>query len=111
MDFPIFAYRCPGAYVGPHGLTYDVRDVLSAADVETVLADGWSISLENAFEQYLAARSAPAAQIAVAPNEVPDNAPPTRSEMLQQAERIGLKVDKRWGDDRLRDAIAAKTQE
>ena len=27
-----------------------------------------------------------------------DNSPPTRDEMLQQAETIGLKVDKRWSD-------------
>jgi hypothetical protein len=27
-----------------------------------------------------------------------DNSPPTRDEMLQQAEAIGLKVDKRWSD-------------
>ena len=31
--------------------------------------------------------------------EVPkDDSPPTRDEMLQQAETIGLKVDKRWSD-------------
>ncbi len=27
-----------------------------------------------------------------------DDAPPTRSEMLQQAEILGIKVDKRWSD-------------
>ena len=27
-----------------------------------------------------------------------DESPPTREEMLQQAEAIGLKVDKRWSD-------------
>ena len=30
-----------------------------------------------------------------------DDSPPTRAEMLQQAEAIGLKVDKRWSDARL----------
>lgn len=30
--------------------------------------------------------------------EVVDQSPPTREEMLQQAETIGLKVDKRWSD-------------
>jgi hypothetical protein len=30
-----------------------------------------------------------------------DNSPPTRDEMLQQAETIGLKVDKRWSDANL----------
>jgi hypothetical protein len=30
--------------------------------------------------------------------EVVDDSPPTREEMLQQAEAIGMKVDKRWSD-------------
>jgi hypothetical protein len=30
-----------------------------------------------------------------------DDSPPTREEMLQQAETIGLKVDKRWSDANL----------
>ena len=30
--------------------------------------------------------------------EVSDNSPATRDEMLQKAEAIGLKVDKRWSD-------------
>jgi hypothetical protein len=30
--------------------------------------------------------------------EAVDDSPPTREEMLQQAESIGMKVDKRWSD-------------
>ena len=30
--------------------------------------------------------------------EVVEDSPPTREEMLQQAEAIGMKVDKRWSD-------------
>ena len=30
--------------------------------------------------------------------EVEDDSPPSREEMLQQAEAIGMKVDKRWSD-------------
>ena len=30
--------------------------------------------------------------------EVVDDSPPTREEMLQQAEAIGMKFDKRWSD-------------
>lgn len=36
-----------------------------------------------------------------------DNAPPTRDEMLAQAEKLGIEVDKRWGDKRLLAAIEA----
>jgi len=32
---------------------------------------------------------------------IKDDSPPTRAEMLQQAEAIGLKVDNRWSDARL----------
>jgi hypothetical protein len=31
-------------------------------------------------------------------DETVDDSPPTREEMLQQAEAIGMKVDKRWSD-------------
>jgi hypothetical protein len=34
----------------------------------------------------------------VEPLEVADESPATREEMLQQAEVIGLKIDKRWSD-------------
>jgi len=30
-----------------------------------------------------------------------DNSPPTREEMLQQAEAMGIKIDKRWSDAKL----------
>ena len=30
--------------------------------------------------------------------EVEDDSPPSREEMLQQAEAIGMKIDKRWSD-------------
>lgn len=55
----------------------------------------------------LAEEAIPAAAVeveepaAVAPEPVAspaDDAPPTRAEMLQQAEILGIKVDKRWSD-------------
>lgn len=36
-----------------------------------------------------------------APQPPADDAPPTREEMLEQAARVGLKVDRRWSDARL----------
>lgn len=52
------------------------------------------------------ARAVKAAKDAGLPPELPaalqpvpaDNAPPTRAEMLQQAEILGIKPDKRWSD-------------
>lgn len=37
----------------------------------------------------------------------PDDAPPTRDEMERKAAELGIKVDRRWSDKRLGDAIAA----
>ena len=48
----------------------------------------------------------PAAPVALQP--VPaDDAPPTRAEMLQQAEILGIKPDKRWSDATLMAKISA----
>ena len=45
---------------------------------------------------------------AVALQPVPaDDAPPTRAEMMQQAEILGIKADKRWSDATLMAKISA----
>ena len=109
MDFPAFVYRCPGPYAGPLGTTYELQRVDSQEALQAARLDGWSESLEDAAEARLgdsgkAEESQPSA-------EAPEDAPPTRAEMLEQAERIGLKVDGRWSDARLLDAIVAKMKE
>lgn len=112
MEFPTFVYRCPGPYAGPAfgsvGTTYGTRDVADAADLEAALADGWHSTLLAAAEAALGLRAAP-----VAPDEQEpaDDAPPTRAEMIEQAERIGLKVDKRWSDETLLNNIIARMRE
>jgi len=45
-------------------------------------------------EEPAASQAEPAAE----PAAPADDAPPTRAEMLQQAEILGIKVDKRWSD-------------
>jgi hypothetical protein len=55
-------------------------------DVEQAKSDGWFETLEEA------------AGLVPNPDAEPDV---TRDEMLQKAEQIGLKVDKRWSDSRL----------
>lgn len=121
MEYPTFVYRCPGPHWGPQWTTYDTRDVLNDEDMAAALADNWCENLHRAAEQYIAARNEAAAASAAKTMaalakpepaaEAVDDAPPTRAEMLEQAERIGLKVDGRWSDARLLDAIVAKMKE
>ena len=78
------------------------EDALQAA-----LADGWHVSLLEAAEAFLR-KPEPVRE----PEQTPaDNAPPTRDEMLEQAKRINLKVDRRWNDETLLNAIVAKMKE
>lgn len=133
MDFPTFFYRCPGPHWGPMWTTYDTRDVKNEADAAAAMADGWCVTVQEAAKAAIAKRDAamaesaaktyaalnrpaPAAAPAPAPAPEPaaageDDAPPTRAEMLEQAARIGLRVDRRWGDEKLLAAIVARMKQ
>ena len=107
MDFPTFVYRCPGPHFGPPGTTYGTLDVAGEDALQEALADGWHVSLPEAAEAFLR-KPEPVRE----PEQTPaDNAPPTRDEMLEQAKRIGLKVDRRWNDETLLDAIVRRMKE
>jgi hypothetical protein len=91
----ILVYRSPGPHWGPPGKTYDCKGV-EPEELAQAVADGWH-------ESFLAALGlepvdAPAVEVQPEPA---DDAPPTRAEMMQQAELLGLKVDKRWSDETL----------
>lgn len=107
MEFPLLTYRCPGPFAGPLGKTYDTLCVADTAEFDAALAAGWLPSLQDAAETAAGLRAAPVE--AEAP--VDDNAPPTRDEMLEQAKKIGLKVDRRWSDETLLDNIVARMRE
>jgi len=77
-------FKCPGSEREPlRGFLFDRKD---HEDVEQAKSDGWFETLEEA------------AGLIPNPDAEPDV---TRDEMLQKAEQIGLKVDKRWSDARL----------
>jgi hypothetical protein len=40
----------------------------------------------------------PKVEMSEVPEATVEDSPPTREEMLQQAESIGMKIDKRWSD-------------
>jgi hypothetical protein len=95
LDKMIAVYRAPGPHFGPPHTTYDCKGV-TEEDLQAALDEGWHL-------QFLDALAA-AYDIGVVESddiEQGDDAPPTRDEMEQQAEQIGLKVDKRWSDQTL----------
>jgi hypothetical protein len=91
LDFPRLVYRidnAKGAMPVPGVGLVACRGVNDAAEHGVALADGWVDSVPEL--------------TAEAP--VADGAP-TRDEMLAQAAKLGIEVDKRWGDKRLMAAI------
>jgi hypothetical protein len=99
MEFPVLVYRCPGAHFGPNGTTYESIGVNDEAQLQAAVLDGWSKTLVEAVVEF------------IEPKEVIDyskevsNSAPTREEMLQQADKIGLKIDRRWSDAKLVEKI------
>jgi hypothetical protein len=95
----IAVYRSPGPHFGPPGKTYDCKGV-EPEELDAALLDGW----HESFLAALGLEPVDAAAVEVQPDADPesaDDAPPTRAEMLQQANLLGIKVDRRWNDETL----------
>ena len=103
-EFPALVYRCPGPHPGPHGKTYDTRPVASPEALEAALRDGWHWSLEDA------ALGLPAPTPVDALPEAPPSLADERALLVVQAERLGIDVDGRWSERRLRREIEAAIQ-
>ena len=99
-DSLIAVYRSPGPHFGPPGLTFDCKGV-PPEELDAAIAEGWSES----YLQALGLEPKPVVEpVSDEPVDEPvpaDDAPVTRAEMEQQAEKIGLKVDRRWSDETL----------
>ena len=97
LIFPRLVYKGPTVYLLVHGM----------ADYEAALEDGWNGCASepvNVAPEPAASHAAPVADLIV------DDAPPTRAEMIAQAEKLGIDVDKRWGDKRLMAEIDKATE-
>jgi hypothetical protein len=110
MDrFPQSLYRMPGSDVqtdigSMQHLIVSDEDALHAA-----LADGWCELPSVALKDYQDRKSSTAE--AAAAETTPDDAkPPTRDELEQKANELGIKFDGRWGDKKISDAIATALQ-
>jgi hypothetical protein len=107
-EYPRMLYRVapagPGAEPahGGHFATLTVHDFDALA---AAINDGWHITTTDAVEADAHAKAA--ADASVLADISDDNAPPTRAELQQQADKMGIKVDGRWSDRKLRDVIAA----
>lgn len=99
-EFPALAYRCPGPHDGPHGKTYDTRPLASPDALAEALRDGWHWSLNEAARGLVA-------QPEAAPEVLAEVAPDPRANLVAQAERLGVDVDGRWSEKRLRHEIDA----
>ena len=103
-EFPALVYRCPGPHAGPHGKTYDTRPVTTPETLAEALRDGWHWSLDEVARGLVAQpEPAPEALAEVAPEPAQD----TRANLVAQAERLGVDVDGRWSERRLRQEIDA----
>lgn len=113
MEYPALVYRCPGAQFGPNGTTYDAIGVEDDAQLCAALAQGWSKSLVEAVAIYLGAPdesvadSVPDVDAAEAEEKSAGDeiAPPTREELEQKANELGIKFDGRTTDRKLLEKI------
>jgi hypothetical protein len=86
--------------------TFSILGCDTMEQVEAALADGWHLNVWTACDQAgpwdEEVVEAEVVEVAPEPEPAPaDDAPPTRAEMMQQAELLGLKVDRRWSDETL----------
>lgn len=113
MDYPALVYRCPGLHFGPDGTTYNALGVEDDAQLYAALEKGWSKSLVEAVSTYLGspdefvADSVPNVNTAADEenSEGDEQNPPTREELEQKANELGIKFDGRTTDRKLLEKI------
>lgn len=113
MDYPAMLYRCPGAHFGPDGATYDSIGVEDDAQLSAALANGWTQTIVQAVAIYHGTFNAPLANSvqnvdaseAEKINEGDETSPPTREELEQKANELGIKFDGRTTDRKLLEKI------
>jgi len=106
MHFPAPLYRTPGPYRKGRGLkTYRVAGAKDQAQYDAMIARGWFPSYEEAVAGKLADAIIEAAE---AFDEALDEVSgPTREELEQKAEELGVSFNKRTSDKKLAERIAA----
>lgn len=98
MSYPTIVYRCPGDHQMPGG-TYSYLGVKDEDAMKEAIKDGWCKTLEEA------ASGKPSKSEAPKVEEVAEDAAPTRAELEQQADELGIKYDGRTSEAKLLKAI------
>jgi len=88
MKSPTMLYKHPGKHE-IHGASFDYI-IVDETEIEDAIKDGWSLTTDEAKNNFA---------------EVSDSADATKEEMIQKAESLGIKVDKRWSNETLLDKI------
>lgn len=97
MNFPVHVYKSPGNHRFRNGKTYRYMSVANEDELNRAIADGWNTNKEDAVN----------GKTAELPDQVIDNAPPTREEMETKARQLGVKFDGRTSDRKLLKLIEA----
>ena len=93
IDFPNQVFREGGPHWHPRiRVKYSIKGVNNQEELDAALKDGWRLSLVEAVIE---------PDPVVESEEPLDDSPPTKEEMLQKAEELGLKIDKRWSEKTL----------
>lgn len=105
MHFPAPLYRTPGPYRKGRGLkTYRVAGAKDQAQYDAMLANGWFPSYEEAVAGKRADEIIEAAE--AFDDALDEVSEPTREELEQKAEELGVSFNKRTSDKKLAERIA-----
>jgi predicted amino acid-binding ACT domain protein len=88
MKSPTMLYKHPGQHE-IHGSNFDYI-IVDEVDIEQAIKDGWFLTTDEAKAGF---------------SESSNSADATKEEMIQKAESLGIKVDKRWSEETLLDKI------
>lgn len=101
-QYPRMLFKSPGPHEF-HGGKFDYLIVVDEEEANDALAAGWSLSTDAA----KAANEKPKAE----PAQVADDAAPTRDELKQKADELGLEYPKNIPTEKLAEMVEAKLAE
>ena len=108
-DFPTILYRTPGPFKKPRGGTYATRPAADKEAFDTLIANGWFASYEEAKGSKAAKEIIESAEsFEDAVDEVSDA---TRDELEAKAKELNVSFNARTSDKKLAERIATALEE